>query len=212
MMVADILSGIGYTILITVASLVIGAIVGLPFAAARRSRFAPLRFIAGGYIDIARGIPPITWIFLIYFGLPQYEIYLEPIAAAIFGLSLISSAYMAEIYRAGILSVPSGQWEAAHALGMSARTRTAKIVAPQTYRVVFTASAVYAIGLLKDSALASTIGVQELTYNANEAARETHNGLLAFAVAGLVYVVLSIPCAIAARRVDRVLSAKLGVA
>lgn len=211
-MFVNIVSGVGYTILITVASLVIGGIIGLPLAAARRSRLAPVRMVAGAYLDVVRGIPPITWLFLIYFGLPQYEIYLEPLAAAIFGLSLISSAYMAEIYRAGLLSIHPGQWEAAHALGMSARTRTTKIIAPQAYRVSLTAVAVYAIGLMKDSALASTIGLHELTYNANEAARESHNGLLAFAIAGAIYVALSIPCAIAARRVDRVLSAKLGVA
>lgn len=211
-MFLDIFSGVAFTILITLASLVIGGILGLPLAAARRSRLAPVRLVAGGYLDVVRGIPPITWLFLIYFGLPQYEVYLEPIAAAIVGLSLISSAYMAEIYRAGLLSIPTGQWEAAHALGMGARVRTTKIIAPQAYRVSLTAVAVYAIGLMKDSALASTIGVQELTYNANEAARDSHDGLLAFTIAGAIYVALSIPCAIAARRVDRVLSAKLGVA
>jgi polar amino acid transport system permease protein len=211
-MFADIVSGIGYTILITVLALVFGGLLGLPLAAARRSHVAPLRVVATAYLDVVRAIPPITWLFLIYFGLPQFDIFLEPIPAAIIGLSIISSAYMAEIYRAGLLSIHRGQWEAAHALGMSVKTRTLSIITPQAYRVSLTATAVFAIGLMKDSALASTIGVQEITYNAGEAARSTHNGLLAFAIAGALYVVLSIPLAIAARRVDRVLRAKLGVA
>lgn len=211
-MFTDILAGIGYTILITAVSLVVGGIIGLPLAAARRSRFAVLRGVTTAYLDVVRAIPPITWLFLIYFGLPQYQIYFEPIGAAIVGLSLISSAYMAEIYRAGLLSIHSGQWEAAHALGMSAKTRTVHIITPQAYRVSLAAVAVYAIGLLKDSALASTIGVQEITYRAADVARDTHEGLLAFVIAGALYVALSIPFAIAARRVDRVLRTKLGVA
>jgi polar amino acid transport system permease protein len=95
---------------------------------------------------------------------------------------------------------------------MSVQTRTLSIITPQTYRVCLTAVAVYAIGLLKDSALASTIGVHEITYNAGDAARASHEGILAFAIAGALYVALSIPCAIASRRVDRVLRTKLGVA
>jgi polar amino acid transport system permease protein len=212
MMLLDIVSGIGYTILITLLALVFGGLIGLPLAAARRSRAAALRIAATAYLDVVRAIPPITWLFLIYFGLPQFQIYLEPIPAAVIGLSVISSGYMAEIYRAGLLSIHSGQWEAAHALGMSVTTRTLSVITPQAYRVCLTAVAVYTIGLLKDSALASTIGVQEITYNAGDAARSSHNGLLAFAIAGALYVLLSIPFAIAARRVDRVLRAKLGIA
>lgn len=211
-MVGDIAAGVGYTFLITGLSLVFGAILGLPLAAARRSRFGPVRWVVGGYLDVVRAIPPITWLFLIYFGLPQYQIYLEPLSAAIIGFSVITSAYMAEVYRAGLLSIHKGQWEAADALGIGLVDRTLHIITPQAYRVCLTAIAVYAIGLLKDSALASTIGVHEITYNAGAAARATHNGLAAFATAGAIYVALSIPFAIASRRMDRMLRARLGVA
>lgn len=211
-MIADISAGIGYTVLITGLSLLFGGIIGLPLAAARRSRSGAIRKVAAVYLDVVRGVPPITWLFLIYFGLPQYQIFLEPITAAVVGLTLISSAYMAEIYRAGLLSIHTGQWEAAHALGMSAWDRTRHVVTPQAYRVCVAAVAVFAIGLMKDSALASTIGVREITYNASDSARQTHDGLLAFAIAGALYVAMSVPLAIAARRVDRVLRAKLGVA
>jgi ABC-type amino acid transport system permease subunit len=89
--------------------------------------------------------------------------------------------------------------------------RTVSIITPQTFRVGLAATAVYAIGLFKDSALASTIGVQEITYHAGIAARQSHHGMLAFSIAGAIYIALSIPLAIVARRVDRVLRAKLGV-
>lgn len=211
-MVGGIAQGIGYTLLITALTLVFGGLIGLPLAAARRSRVTVVGMLATGYLDIVRAVPPITWLFLIYFGLPQYALRLSSLQAAVIGFSLIASAYMAEIYRSGLLSIAKGQWEASHALGMSAWQRTAHIITPQAFRVCLPAIAVYTIGLLKDSALASTIGVQEITYDANFQARATQNGILAFAIAGLIYIALSIPLAMASRRIGRVLRTKLGVA
>lgn len=210
-MLQQILSGVGYTLLITFLSLALGAVIGIPLAAARRSRIPAVRVLAVGYLDIVRAIPPITWLFLIYFGLPQYALRLDSITSAIVGFSVIASAYMAEIYRSGLLSIPAGQWEASHALGMGSKARNLHVIAPQAFRVSLPAAAVYAIGMLKDSALASTIGVQEITFQAALAARSTHNGLLAFSIAGLIYIGLSIPLALASRRVDRSLRAKIGV-
>lgn len=210
-MFVDILSGVGNTILITFLSLLFGAILGLPIAAARRSRIVALSSIASGYTNVVRAIPPITWLFLIYFGLPQYALRLDSISASILGFSIIASAYMAEIYRSGLLSIPRGQWEAANALGMGFVATTRDIITPQAFRVTLPAIAAYAIALLKDSALASTIGVHEITYQAGLASRATHEGLLAFSIAGLLYIAMSIPLAIAARRVDRVLRLKVEV-
>jgi polar amino acid transport system permease protein len=120
---------------------------------------------------VVRVIPPITWLFLIYFGLPQFALRLSTIQAAIIGFSIIASAFMAEIYRSGLLSIPEGQREAAHALGLSAVTTVRHIITPQAFRVALPAIATYGIGLLKDSALASTIGVREITYYAQQSAK-----------------------------------------
>lgn len=210
-MLQQILSGVGLTLVITFLSLAVGAVIGVPLAAARRSKLPAVRVVAIGYLDIVRAIPPITWLFLIYFGLPQYALRLDSISSAVVGFSVIASAYMAEIYRSGLLSIPAGQWEASHALGMGAKARNLHVIGPQAFRVSLPAAAVYAIGMLKDSALASTIGVQEITFQAALAARSTHNGLLAFSIAGLIYIGLSIPLALASRRVDRSLRAKIGV-
>lgn len=211
-MVTQIATGIGLTLLITVLALVLGGLLGLPLAAARRSGNRVLRGAATAYLDVVRAIPPITWLFLIYFGLPQYALRLDSLTAAVVGFSLIASAYMAEIYRSGLLSIPTGQREAAHALGMSAWDRTTHVVTPQAVRVSLPAVAVYAIGLLKDSALASTIGVQEITFHASLEARATHQGLLAFTIAGAFYVALSLALAVASHRIDRTLRVRLGVA
>ncbi|QHC68044.1 ABC transporter permease subunit [Rathayibacter sp. VKM Ac-2759] len=207
-----IAQGVGLTLYITFASLVIGGVIGLGLVAATRSRLAVVRGVATGYISVVRVIPPITWLFMIYFGLPQYSLRLSTIQAAIIGFSIIASAFMAEVYRSGLLSIPDGQREAAHALGLSPLTTVRYVVTPQAFRVALPAIATYAIGLLKDSALASTIGVHEITYYAQQSARQTHEGLLAFTTAGLLYILVSLILAVVSRRVDFALRRKIGVA
>jgi polar amino acid transport system permease protein len=215
-MIAELLPaiarGVGLTLYVTGASLLFGGIIGLVLVGAARSPFAIVRGAATLYINVIRVIPPITWLFLIYFGLPQFALRLTTIQAAIIGFSIIASAFMAEIYRSGLLSIPEGQREAAHALGLSTVTTVGHIITPQAFRVALPAIATYGIGLLKDSALASTIGVREITYYAQQAAKQTHEGLLSFVVAGALYIVISLIVALIARRVDLTLRKKIGVA
>lgn len=207
-----IAQGIGLTLYVTGASLLFGGVIGLVLVGAARSPIAIVRTVATLYINVVRVIPPITWLFLIYFGLPQYALRLSTIQAAIIGFSVIASAFMAEIYRSGLLSIPDGQREAAHALGLSTVTTVGHIITPQAFRVALPAIATYAIGLLKDSALASTIGVHEITYYAQQSARQTHQSLLAFITAGALYIVISLIVAVVSRRVDLGLRKKIGVA
>jgi polar amino acid transport system permease protein len=215
-MITDLLPaiarGVGLTLYVTGASLVIGGVIGLVLVGAARSPFAIVRGIATLYINVVRVIPPITWLFLIYFGLPQFALRLSTIQAAIIGFSVIASAFMAEIYRSGLLSIPDGQREAAHALGLSTVTTVRHIITPQAFRVALPAIATYGIGLLKDSALASTIGVREITYYAQQSAKQTHEGLLSFVVAGALYIVISLVVALVSRQVDLGLRKKIGVA
>lgn len=215
-MIAELLPaiarGVGLTLYVTGASLLLGGIIGLVLVGAARSQVAVVRAAATLYINVVRVIPPITWLFLIYFGLPQFALRLTTIQAAIIGFSVIASAFMAEIYRSGLLSIPEGQREAAHALGLSTVTTVRHIITPQAFRVALPAIATYGIGLLKDSALASTIGVREITYYAQQSAKQTHEGLLSFVVAGALYIVISLVVALVARRTDLVLRKKIGVA
>jgi polar amino acid transport system permease protein len=211
-LLSSIAQGVGLTLYVTGASLLFGGIIGLVLVGAVRSPIAIVRSIASLYINVVRVIPPITWLFLIYFGLPQFALRLTTIQAAIIGFSVIASAFMAEIYRSGLLSIPEGQREAAHALGLSTVTTVGHIITPQAFRVALPAIATYGIGLLKDSALASTIGVHEITYYAQQGAKQTHQGLLAFIVAGVLYIVISLVIAVVSRRVDLSLRKKIGVA
>ncbi|UZX05411.1 amino acid ABC transporter permease [Arthrobacter sp. CDRTa11] len=190
------------TIGLTVAALAIGAVGGIPLALGRRSNVPIISLAAVSIIEILRGIPPIVWLFIIYFGLGTALPMLDPITSAVVGLGLISCAYMAEIYRGGLSAITRGQWEASEALGMGRGSVLTFIIGPQVFRVSVPAAASYAIGLLKDSSVAYTIGVSEIVYFANDQSRQTSDALGPFFLAALVYVIMTIPCAWATRALD----------
>lgn len=197
-----IIGGVPMTLFITVSALAIGALGGIPLVLARRSKhFAP-RLIARAFIELLRGIPPIVWLFIVFFGFGTSIPQITPQLAAVIGLGLISCAYMAEIYRGGLSSISAGQWEAAEALGMNHRSVLARVIGPQVFRVSVPAAATYAIGLLKDSSVAYTIGVTEIVYYANDQARQTSDAITPFLLAAIVYIVMTIPCAWGARSLD----------
>jgi polar amino acid transport system permease protein len=197
--------GIAATLQLTVVGFAIGAILGLPLLAMRVSRLWVLRATARSFIEIARGVPLIIWLFLIYNGPTQFNPALGSVftswRSAVFAIGLVSAAYMAEIYRGALRAVNDGQFEASRALGMSQLDTATRIVGPQMVRVAIPASASYAIGLLKDSSLASTIGVFEITYFATTASSNS-SSVTPFFVAGLYYVALTFPSAWAARRLE----------
>lgn len=193
--------GIGQTLAVTLLAFAVGALLGVPLVAATRSRWVPLRALVRFLVDLLRSVPPIVWLFIIFYGLAEY-VTLAPYPAAVFGLGLVSSAYMCEIYRGGLLAVRRQQWEAAAALGLKRRHMMATVIGPQALRIVLPGAAGWAIALLKETAVVSVIGVQDITFRAQSEARASLEGLQVFALAGLVYIVLSIPIAILARWAD----------
>ena len=204
--------GIGATLLITATSFVIGAVLGIPLALARKSPVRVIRGLARGFIDLVRSVPPLVWLFLVFFGFPQAGLSLSPMVAAIVTFSFIATSYLAEIYRAGLAALGRGQWEASEALSLSPLSNYRFVIMPQVVRVIGPTMATYGIGLLKDSALASTIGVVELTFRAGSEAQRTGQGLTVFVTVGLIYLLLSLPLAIASRRVDSRLRARFSIA
>lgn len=196
-----LLEGLWTTLTITVAAFAIGAVCGIPIALMRLSGLAPLRWLATAYVEIVRGIPPIAWMLLLFYGLGRY-INLEPILAASVALGAVATAYLAENYRAGIQSVAEGQWEGASALGLSGRDTFWRIIAPQGIGVALPPSASFAVGLIKDSAIASVIGVTDIAFQALTLNQQGNPGLPIFFAAGLVYLIISIPVAVLARRTD----------
>jgi len=204
-----VIGGIWLTIILTVVSFAIGVVAGIPLVLARRSSIRTLRMASTFAIDMIRGVPPIVWLFFIYFGIGDQVRQLSTLEAALIGLGVISAAYMAEIYRGGFAAIPNQQWDAGRALGLHPVYSLGFIIAPQVIRTALPAAASYAIGLLKDSSIASTIGVNEILYRASNYAETTEHANV-YLIAGLIYIVLSIPLALVSRRVDKRLRARLG--
>lgn len=200
-----VLDGLPLTLLLTAASFVIGALGGVPLTLGLRSSRTVVRLACRIFVDFVRGVPIIVWLFLIYYGVSIGDFRFSPVQAAIVGLGIVSAAYLAEIYRGGLQTVPTGQVEAAQALGLSRSVAFWRIIAPQGLRIVSPSVATYLIGLFKDTSIASTIIVSEMVFQAQSFARQnnTGEGILPYVYAGLLYIALSLPVAYVARRLDR---------
>lgn len=204
--VSELVRGIPMTLAVTAGALAIGAVAGLPIMFLTRSRWGPVSLVTRFAVDLIRGVPPIVWIFILYYGLAQDVVRLDPVTASILGLGVIASAYLAEVYRSGLLSVDAGQWAAGRALGLSEPRVFASIIAPQALRIAIPPAATFALNLLKDSAIASVIGVTELAYFANRQAQLTFDNLTVYVLAAVLYLLLGLPLAVVSRRMDRRLS------
>lgn len=186
-----VLRGVANTLLLGVVSFVLGSALGALIALARISGLQLLRGAAIVYVSIFRGTPLLIQILLIYFGLPQIGIRLEPVPSAILALTLFSAAYLSENFRGGILGVDTGQWEAADSMGMPYWRTFRRIVFPQAIRIATPAVGSRFIALMKDTSLASVVTVVELTRVAESIGSATFRYLEAFFVIGAVYWVIN---------------------
>ncbi|MBF0671856.1 MAG: amino acid ABC transporter permease [Salinibacterium sp.] len=201
-----ILSAVPVTLLVTFAAFALGAVIALPLAGGRRSRFAVVRLLTKGVIDILRGVPPVVFVFILFFGVGSDLIRWEPLPAAIVGLGLISAGHLAEIYRGGLMAVHQGQFEASAALGLTSTTTFSRVIGPQAFRVAIPGMVTWLISLLKDSSIVSTIGVAEIMFVTSQGARSSGEGLLPFIIAGAVYIALGTPLAALSRWLEKKLS------
>ena len=173
------LDGLGITLKIVFLSVVIGAFISLPLAAARMSKRRWISRTAYAYTYLFRGTPLIAQVFLIYYGAGQIRPELQSLGiwwffrdafwCTVMTFTLNTAAYQAEIWRGAVLSVTNGQWEAIHALGMSKATGLKEIIAPQALIVALRPLSNELILMLKSSAIASTITVPELMGITNQA-------------------------------------------
>ena len=196
------------TVVYTAGAFVFGLVVGTLLALMRLSSVAPYRWIAGIYIEFFRGLPAI--VVLIAFSLlplafPGMVIPLDPYGTVWIALGIVASAYMAETIRAGIQAVPKGQLEAARSLGMPAGRAMRSIVLPQAFRIILPPLTNELIMLVKDSSLAYILGLStegfELTKYGRDLAN-TNANLTPLVVAGLCYLVITLPLTIVVRRME----------
>lgn len=181
------------TLTVSLASMMVAIIVGLVLAAGRVFGPLPIRWLATSYIEVIRGTPLLIQLLFIFYGLPNIGVRLSPLVASVIGLGLNYAASEAENYRAGLLSVPAGQWHAALALGLT-RVKTLRlIIVPQAVRFVLPPLTNDFIALLKDSSLVSALTMIELTGAYHRLATETFDYFGAGLLIALIYLILGLP-------------------
>src|SRR5215469_8195805 len=190
-----LLEGAQLTIIISLLSYVLSLIVGLLVGIARVSRHWPLRWLATPYVQFIRGTPLLLQLFFIYYVLPYAGLILDPFTSAIWGLTINYSAYMAEVFRGGILAIPKGQWEAGLSVGMSRRLLLRRIILPQAMRIVVPAIGNFFVSIFKDSALVSVITMRDLMFSGQILAAATFKHFEIFAMVAVIYFLISYPTA-----------------
>ena len=164
-----LMRGLFNTILLGLLAIGIGIPVGLVISLIRLYAPKPLRWLAIGYIDIFRAMPVLVVLILIYYALPFVGIRLSSWVSATLAFTFIMSAYSAEVFRSGIESIPKGQFEAAHALGLTFLQTLHKVILPQAVRVVIPPATSNCVSMFKDTSLASAVALPELLKEANDA-------------------------------------------
>lgn len=187
-----LLQGAWITVTVTIISMALGLILGMIAALAKLSKLKIVSWLANQYIDIVRGTPLLVQLFLIYYGLPQIGITIDPFPSAVLGLGINTGAYVAEVIRSGIQAVDKGQREAAFALGMTPVQTMRLIILPQAFKIIIPPLGNQFILLIKDSSLVSTITLVELTRTAQRIISTTYKPIELYLLAALMYYIISL--------------------
>lgn len=188
-----LLEGVQLTILISICSLVLSTVLGLVWAILRLSPNRLARTVSATVINVLRGIPIIVQLYYIYFVMPDIGISLTAVQAAIIGLGIAYSVYQAEDFRAGIEAVDHGQVEAAEALGMGRGMMMRRVIVPQAVRIILPSFGNTMLVMLKDSSLASTITVAELSLKGKLIASSTFQNTTVFTLVAMFYLIMCGP-------------------
>ena len=204
----DLLDGLKLTILLTFASMALAMVLGLLLALGRlRPQSSLIYWATTIFVELIRGSPLLLQLFYIYYVFPFIGIRIPAIVSGIIGLMINYGAYLSEVFRAGILAVDKGQWEAAEAIGLHQRLILRLVVLPQAIRVVLPPVGNYFISLFKDTALVSTISIGELIFRGQLIAADTFKYLQVYTIIFVIYVAISIPASLGVKALERHLAA-----
>jgi polar amino acid transport system permease protein len=229
-----LLKGLFTTLRLSLASMLLAALIGLVMGFARVSRSPFKRLVGQTYVEICRNLPPLVIVFIFYYfisdqlmphlGLEtlarsmspgaQFQLslwvaapeMLNPFISAVISLAVFEGAYITEIIRAGIQSIDQGQWEASQALGMTRRQRMRHVILPQAMQRIIPPLAGQFISTIKDSAIVSVISIQELTFQAMDIMTTTYLTFEIWITVTLLYLLLTFSCSLLARRLEFALS------
>jgi polar amino acid transport system permease protein len=203
-----LLKGLGFGLLLAVISLGLAVILGLVIAFGAVSNYKILKRLARGYVTVLRNTPLLVLIYIVYFGLPDLGITLGKEASFIFTLSLYGAAYMTEVFRAGLEGIPKGIIEAGKAIGLKKIQIVFTIELPIMFKTVLPSMGNYLISLFKDSALAASISITELTYITRQLNTKTFRVFEVWLATALLYVATCYLIAFLLRFVERKMAIK----
>lgn len=182
-----VLSGLPYTLGISLLSFFTGLFLGLGLALLGRSRQPLIHCLVRAYISIMRGVPMIVVLFVLYFGLPYYGLELPALLCAYLGFSMVSAAYISEVFRSSIEAIDKGQWEAAKALGLPYALMVKKIILPQAFRIAVPPLGNVIIDMVKSSSLAAMITVPDIFQNAKIIGGREWNYMSMYILVAFIY-------------------------
>jgi polar amino acid transport system permease protein len=197
-----LMHGLLVTVELGIVAMVLGLVLGLFLALLRLYGAAVLRMVAGSYINVFRSIPLLVLLIIVYYALPFVGIRLSPFWSAVAALTLVSGAYTAEIFRAGIQAIPKGQFEASEALGLGYTYMMIDVVLPQAIRIVVPPLTNNCINVMKDTALASVVAMPDLLKEATQAQAVAANPTPLIGAA-IIYLIFLCPLVIWVTRLER---------
>lgn len=201
--VRNLLDGALWTIGLSLTAFVLGGLAGLVVLFARIAKHALPRRLAQGYIEVFQGTPLLMQLFIIFFGSSLMGLEISPWLAAALGLTLFTSAYLGEIWRGCVESVPKGQWEASASLAMSHFEQMRHVILPQALRIAIAPTVGFSVQVVKGTAVTSIIGFVELTKTGSMLANATYQPFFVFGLVALGYFALCYPLSAYSRILER---------
>ena len=198
-----LLTGLKWTVLLSLVGFVGGGVFGLAIALMRVSGRPLMERITSGYIALFQGTPLLMQLFVVYYGLALIGLKLDAWVAVAIGFTLHASAYLGEIWRGSIEAVPKGQTEAAKALSLNYVSRMRDVVLPQAIRISLPATIGFLVQLIKGTSLAAIVGFTELTRAGNIVSNQIFQPLLVFGIVGILYFLLCWPLSLYGSHLER---------
>ncbi|RKT58045.1 amino acid ABC transporter membrane protein 2 (PAAT family) [Azonexus fungiphilus] len=199
----NLLDGALWTIGLSLTAFVLGGIAGLLLLFARIARNPLARRLAQGYIEVFQGTPLLMQLFIIFFGGSLIGLEISPWLAAAIGLTLFTSAYLGEIWRGCVESIPKGQWEASASLALTHVEQMRYVILPQALRIAIAPTVGFSVQVVKGTAVTSIIGFVELTKTGSMLANATYQPFLVFGFVALGYFALCYPLSAYSRILER---------
>ncbi|GGD40503.1 amino acid ABC transporter permease [Aureimonas glaciei] len=198
-----IFQGAIWTIVLSLLGFVGGTVLGLPLAMARAARKRWVSRTASLYVQLIQGIPLPVIMFVVYFGMSIYGYNVSALVAAGMAMTLYSSAFLGEIWKGCLQSVPKTQWEAGECLALTSYQRFVFVILPQALRIAVPPTVGFMVQIVKNTSYSVVIGFIDLTYSAKVINNSTFNPFVVFTLAALIYFAICFPMSVFARRFER---------